>query len=67
MIGQPSNCLLNITFGCELLVKAFFLKQGYGINKIDRRLVEERSLERPQLPYQLGGISSELLIAVLAS
>ncbi|RME56680.1 hypothetical protein D6779_10150 [Candidatus Parcubacteria bacterium] len=68
-IGTPYKLLarnaqkrLFIGVGCELLVKAFFLKQGYGINKIDRRLLEERSLERPQLPYQLGAISSELLI-----
>ena len=52
---------LFIGVGCELLVKAFFLKQGYGINRIDFREMKRRSLELPASPYRIDTVDPDLL------
>jgi len=62
LLARNAQKRLFIGVGCELLVKASFLKQGYGINKIDFQEMKRRSLGQPALPYRIGAVAPDLLI-----
>ena len=62
LLARNAQKRLFIGVGCELLLKAFFLRQGYGINKVDFREMRERLLARPALPYRLGTVPEEFLV-----
>ena len=50
---------LFIGIGCELLVKAFLLKEGYGINKLEQKKKKELSLSEP---YKIKEVSPNWII-----
>jgi hypothetical protein len=64
LLARNAQKRLFIGVGCELLLKAFFLKQGYGINRVNSQELERQSLARPSLPYKIDAISPELLVDI---
>lgn len=60
LLARNAQKRLFIGIGCELLVKAFFLKQGYGINKFAPQQRRKRSFA--QL-YKINDVRPDLLVA----
>jgi len=62
LLARNAQKRLFIGVGCELLIKAFLLKQGYGVNRCNFQEMKNRSVERPKLPYKIDAVSPDLLI-----